>query len=73
MSEKKVPLLMRPHFLSFFDMMINGQARALPSFSHGPHSKQENVSNKLQFLNIRGKRLHLCALYSSVGPFLSSC
>jgi hypothetical protein len=30
-----------PCFLAFFDMMKNEQARALPSFSHGPHSKQE--------------------------------
>ena len=40
-------------------MMRNGQARALPSFSHGAHSKQEDVSNMLQFLNIRGKKSSL--------------
>ena len=30
--------------------MKNEQARALPSFSHGPHSKQEDVSRILQIL-----------------------
>ena len=33
-----------------FDMMKNEQARALPWFSHGPHSKQEDVSRILQLL-----------------------
>jgi hypothetical protein len=37
-------------FLSFFDAMKTEQARALPSFSHGPHSKQEDVSRILQIL-----------------------
>ena len=37
-------------FLTFFDTMKNEQARALPSFSHGPHSKQEDVSRILQIL-----------------------
>ena len=32
-------------------------ARALPLFSHGPHSKQEDIINTLQFLNIRGKKV----------------
>ena len=35
--------------------MKNGQVRALPLFSHGPHSKQEDVSNMLHFLNIMGR------------------
>ena len=30
--------------------MKNERARALPSFSHGPHSKQEDVSRILQIL-----------------------
>ena len=37
-------------FSDVFDMMKNEQARALPSFSHGPHSKQEDVSRILQIL-----------------------
>jgi hypothetical protein len=41
-------------------------ARELPLFSHSPHSKQEDIINTLQFLKIRGRRLHLFALYSSV-------
>jgi hypothetical protein len=39
-----------PPFLTFFDTMKNEQARALPSFYHGPHSKQEDVSRILQIL-----------------------
>ena len=41
---------MGPPFLTFFDTMKNEQARALPSFYHGPHSKQEDVSRILQIL-----------------------
>jgi hypothetical protein len=36
--------------MTFFDKMKNEQARALPSFSHGHHSKQEDVSRILQIL-----------------------
>ena len=75
LSENRVPLFFNFNetlFSDIFDTMKNGQARALPLFSNGPHLKQEDVGNMLQFLNIRGRRLHLCPLYSSVGTFSSS-
>ena len=39
-------------FSDIFDSMKNEQAMALPSFSHGPHSKQDNVSRILQILDL---------------------
>jgi hypothetical protein len=61
--------------VTFFKGIIylhTDQARALLLFFHGPHSKQAEVSNKLEFLSIGGTSLHLIMLYISVGTFLAS-
>ena len=52
MPGKEVTLIFNLKGTSFSDIhtMKNEQARALPSFSHGPHSKQEDVSRILQIL-----------------------
>ena len=43
-------ILRGPCFLTIFDTSNIEQATAIPSFSHGPHSKQEDVSSILQIL-----------------------
>ena len=50
---------MRPTFLTIFDTMKIGQAWAIPSFSHGPHSKQEDLSYSF-LTSWRGGFIYLC-------------
>ena len=50
---------MRPSFLTFFDTMKSGRAGAIPSFSHGPHSKQEDLSYSF-LTSWRGGFIYLC-------------
>ncbi len=45
-----------------FGTSIDEGAGAFPPFSHSPHLKQDDLGEMIQFLNIRGRRLHLCTI-----------
>ena len=55
---------MRPSFLKKFDTMKSGRAGAIPSFSHGPHSKQEDLSYSF-LTSWRGGFIYLCCTVRS--------
>ena len=63
MSKKKLPLIFEfkgTLFSDIFESSKNELARAILSFSHGPHLKKVELGKILQFVSIRGRMLHLC-------------
>jgi hypothetical protein len=65
MSEKKVPLIFNFKGILFSDIFGTSKdegAQAFPPFFHSPHLKQYDLGEMIQFLSIRGRRLHLCTI-----------
>ena len=49
-------------WITFFDTSKDEQARTFPPLYHGPHLKQEDLDEMLQFLSISSRSLHLCTI-----------